>query len=63
MATDMDWIRIERTVNAPIEHVWMMWTTLRCYRNGTDPTAYEFPLRRWMSALAAAGRSARRVAV
>ena len=37
----MGCVRIERTVNAPTEHVWMMWTTLRCYRNDTDATVYD----------------------
>jgi len=44
MTADMEWLRIERTVDAPIEQVWAMWTDPALFSQWYGPNGMTVPV-------------------
>ena len=42
--TDIEWVRIERTFDAPIESVWTMWTDPEAYKTWYGPNGMQVPV-------------------
>jgi uncharacterized protein YndB with AHSA1/START domain len=43
MKTEMDWVRIERTFEAPIETIWSMWTEASLFQKWYGPNGMSIP--------------------
>ncbi|MEM8935960.1 MAG: SRPBCC domain-containing protein [Pseudomonadota bacterium] len=43
MRNEIDWVRIERTFNAPIETVWAMWTQAELFQKWYGPNGMTIP--------------------
>lgn len=43
MADDFEWVRIERTIDAPIEKVWAMWTDPDLFAKWYGPNGMKIP--------------------
>ena len=44
MATETEWLRIERTLDAPIERVWSMWTEAALFQKWYGPNGMSVPV-------------------
>lgn len=44
MKADMEWLRIERTINAPIGDVWAMWTQAALFSQWYGPNGMTIPV-------------------
>ena len=42
--TDFEWVRIERTMDAPIEKVWAMWTDAEAFKSWYGPNGMQVPV-------------------